>query len=641
MQAFRISTSVLASGLAVGLAALPSARADKFVTPWGNDPDWHFEVLLTHVPDFDQVRDTLPNNGLMYCVPTAHMNWLAYIANHGFPQVEPGAGWWQAQVKYGAATWAVWQLGSGGYMMTDPNGGTDGGNGEQGIKKWLNDPATAGNLAGKCDVIHYYANGNYAPTLLDLGKYARNDGLVVPIVGWYENGPQGTIWRNGGHALTLTKVNLFDWDNKTISWRDPADEQTERDAQSWFVSQTYKLESEFVTVLLDNGQKESRAMEHVVDYNGDRTFLDEVFFIYPKLALTAGGDGMNLKLFKLFKWTGHASELTKKFDVGLVSDIAPHPAGLDPYYLTPPQGTRPAQLWRLDLCSGRATPVASFADAKRLTFSRHQMLYVLDGRELRLIDPDPDYREIRRVTLSEPVGAIAYDDRTDTVLALAPADRRIYKYNADLTGAPQIVTLPTSVVLSGAASLDVDSQSFPINYWFTSVGSPALYCAQVDSRGGVAVTAVGGGTLHGPAGVNVGDDGHVFISDAGVIREFARGHDGRWQETRTSGFTGMPAGPMLRMSRSRSNFDPAVHTGPNRRNVLPTRFHPGIPDELGDLNCDGVVDFFDIDAFMLALTNSAAYAAAHPGCDIRRADANADGVVDFFDIDAFIALVTG
>ena len=62
---------------------------------------------------------------------------------------------------------------------------------------------------------------------------------------------------------------------------------------------------------------------------------------------------------------------------------------------------------------------------------------------------------------------------------------------------------------------------------------------------------------------------------------------------------------------------------------------------LGDCNCDGVVDFFDIDPFVLAITDPAAYAAAYPDCDIATADCNEDGTIDFFDIDPFVGLITG
>jgi hypothetical protein len=68
----------------------------------------------------------------------------------------------------------------------------------------------------------------------------------------------------------------------------------------------------------------------------------------------------------------------------------------------------------------------------------------------------------------------------------------------------------------------------------------------------------------------------------------------------------------------------------------------GVPDiMLGDVNCDGAVNAFDIDAFVLALTDPAGYAIAYPACDINLADVNGDGVVNAFDIDPFVELLTG
>ncbi len=62
---------------------------------------------------------------------------------------------------------------------------------------------------------------------------------------------------------------------------------------------------------------------------------------------------------------------------------------------------------------------------------------------------------------------------------------------------------------------------------------------------------------------------------------------------------------------------------------------------LGDLNCDDQVNFFDIDAFVLAITDPAGYEEAYPDCDIMLADIDGDGQVSFFDIDGFVELITG
>ena len=60
---------------------------------------------------------------------------------------------------------------------------------------------------------------------------------------------------------------------------------------------------------------------------------------------------------------------------------------------------------------------------------------------------------------------------------------------------------------------------------------------------------------------------------------------------------------------------------------------------LGDLNCDGGVNNFDIDPFVLALTDPAGYKAKYPACDSANADINGDHAVNNFDIEPFVKLL--
>ncbi len=64
-----------------------------------------------------------------------------------------------------------------------------------------------------------------------------------------------------------------------------------------------------------------------------------------------------------------------------------------------------------------------------------------------------------------------------------------------------------------------------------------------------------------------------------------------------------------------------------------------LPDR-GDLNCDGQVDFGDINPTILALTDAAGYHAAFPDCNISNADVNLDGQVSLADINPFVQLLT-
>ncbi len=67
---------------------------------------------------------------------------------------------------------------------------------------------------------------------------------------------------------------------------------------------------------------------------------------------------------------------------------------------------------------------------------------------------------------------------------------------------------------------------------------------------------------------------------------------------------------------------------------------PNQPGLVGDANCDGVVDFGDINPFVLALSNPAAWQTAYPACDSWNCDIDGDGTVGFGDINPFVALLS-
>jgi hypothetical protein len=61
----------------------------------------------------------------------------------------------------------------------------------------------------------------------------------------------------------------------------------------------------------------------------------------------------------------------------------------------------------------------------------------------------------------------------------------------------------------------------------------------------------------------------------------------------------------------------------------------------GDLNCDGAVNFGDINPFVQVLTDLAGWEQAHPNCPLLTGDINGDGAVNFGDINPFVALLSG
>ncbi len=110
--------------------------------------------------------------------------------------------------------------------------------------------------------------------------------------------------------------------------------------------------------------------------------------------------------------------------------------------------------------------------------------------------------------------------------------------------------------------------------------------------------------------------------------------DNAWLTSRIRRPQGQPEEPLRYLHIVDFADAPGLH-------IYNVFYAPPVPIT-GDSNCDGVIDFGDIDPFLLALFDPAGFAAAYPGCDrVDAADFTGDGVVDFFDIDPFVACLFG
>jgi len=96
------------------------------------------------------------------------------------------------------------------------------------------------------------------------------------------------------------------------------------------------------------------------------------------------------------------------------------------------------------------------------------------------------------------------------------------------------------------------------------------------------------------------------------------------------------AAPAYKENWSVGDTDGLDNDGDGRRDAA----DPNCKYRKGDLNCDTFINNFDIDPFVLALTNPAGYAQKFPDCEANLADMNGDGKVNNFDIDPFVACLT-
>jgi hypothetical protein len=110
--------------------------------------------------------------------------------------------------------------------------------------------------------------------------------------------------------------------------------------------------------------------------------------------------------------------------------------------------------------------------------------------------------------------------------------------------------------------------------------------------------------------------------------------------------TAVPEGATTDLDGNRRFFDdpntpdtgigppPIVDMGPYEFGSVP---YPVV----GDMNCDGEVNAFDIEPFIVALFDPGEYAIRWPDCDINLGDINGDGSVNAFDIEPFLELLFG
>jgi hypothetical protein len=117
--------------------------------------------------------------------------------------------------------------------------------------------------------------------------------------------------------------------------------------------------------------------------------------------------------------------------------------------------------------------------------------------------------------------------------------------------------------------------------------------------------------FHDPVPANVGDLGIQFDNPPTV------GYSNdvfRVESVANSGWYYFPGGSPI------SNFYWVLETSPTP------------PICIGDMNCDGVVDFKDINPFVAILSGTAP-------CNFNNADVNGDGAIDFKDINPFVAVL--
>lgn len=610
-----LGASALLAAAATALIATPAPSAFADVSAaYSSSTQYIFNIW--HVPDLDQRRAGLENNGSNHCVPTSGMNWMIYFANHGVPSLPPGAGNYQNPSLYTHGTNAVRDLGI--LMGTTGTGGTGGTGGENGLKAWLPPFAFV--------VSHQWMNGTWAPRFQDMSNAVFNGAYVMSVVGWYQEFKfePDVVLRAGGHSLSMNHGSRAGAAMQ-IGWRDPARDEGnvfERIlVQSPFASEQYAIDPRARKPIMNGIERPYRTMDKVVGFGS--AYLDEYYAIYPQFALASQPDPIQFDISKIWGNIigGSSQSQFGSFDlIGPITDMTLHPDLLHTVYL----GGTPPQLHVVNPISGDDTVVdGGFTNPSAVVVGRHRQVYVIDGDAIYCVNIDMDPPEVEAaVTPPHPPVSMMYDDATDQLMVLSPAARRLMAFERDLKPGP-ITPVPDTVPMEDDAKVAWDPLTG--GCWVVSSASDSLFHLQMDpATGAMNVDTLSDPLLINPVCVQVGDGGRVCAIAGNAVHEFEPVEGLGWQRAATPLFEGAEVGNHFQLARSRNNYDPALHSDEEWYDLLPEEdLGDPIPDCLADLNLDGTVNVIDL---LQLLTDWG------PCAGPCYADLNADGSVDVLDL---------
>ncbi|TVQ59150.1 MAG: hypothetical protein EA379_11880 [Phycisphaerales bacterium] len=639
-------TRPLAKAAAVLLAAIaaPASTANIYGQYFGPN-QYYWRVM--HMPDFDQRRALgctgrvgLPNNGAMYCVPTSTINLAAYVANRGYPNVIPGADTWSVdtQARYNAISNSLTTLGF--VMGTQPQTGSGGGT------------VATGTLRGKKAVFpgaqfaitQVLATNLYAPRVQDIAFAGMSGSLVNLAYGRYEylstGAGQFIQRRTGGHMVTGVGV-IVTPSARLLLMRDPADDASNCTQSPWRDRAVNPVDRFFTGTGSLAGV--NRFMTEVGRTSERLSLIDSVYYIRPYFGLWSTGanlrgvnDTIVMRTPEMYQPNPGPSTKTYTAPFGAITDFDTSADWLHHYVLTTVPGpfTFDRALWRVDAFTGDWQQIASNFRGVRVKTGRQREVYVLTTTSVRVYEFDADPPTVQTTVL--PAGVVGsnmtLDDETDQVIVYENANKRFHFYSKGMAEYLGSYDLPGFVDVVGSTSMGPACDG---SFVFASEGVSTIYRIgyDPDTEQWSLVQAILAPQTISPTNVTFDDRCNVLFTSNGVLGDLEFVPDvGRWRVATSSPLGGTPdiTGRFV-IGRSRTNIDPAIHDDEEDWfNIDPDELDVGelIPDCLGDVNGDRVVDFEDLSLLLADFGQQASWLAA---------DLNQDWVVDFDDLSILLA----
>jgi hypothetical protein len=592
-----------------------------------------FAYDISQMTDLDQRRDEapgllgLPGNGNMFCVPTSSMNMMMYAANHGFPSVAPGPGNYQLGANYNFCTQNIAAMGM--LMNTTAADGTNGAGFFNGTKSWLNQ-----SMPGIFTVTSQSANGNFGCTLKYAAKAAIHGSLVSLAYGRYAVvgiwGSVPILDRDGGHIVTLGRASAIDG-VLSAGLRDPANpDDGNLTSQSWFGNREVTVENQVVQ--LGNTVSTLKLMS-AIDYDPAKeknAYLDGYVGFKPKFGLTWAPDVPSkttaIHTLSVASFVGSLAPSQQSITIeGLVIDSIVGPDQTSIVALVAPKNGGPTELVEVDLLDEGNKKYITVPGATSIHTSRNRWVYTAAPNSITMFDLDDELVETTAIP-PFPVSGICYDDKTDELILLGSDVKKIARWKDGLGANPTILDLPQGLTIGGRSTITIDPTTGDI--LFATEKSPSMIRVVDNGTSNPVVTTIDLPGIPFPDTLDVDDIGHLFAVASERVYELALNSQGDWKVVSGAPFENWPSYADFRVTKSRTNYDPATMSGPKYRNLNESELGglidgPFVPDctnepsnleyGLGKPGAFGVPHLAALDLPTLGLSSSIQLTNGRPG----------------------------
>ncbi|MBV6457611.1 MAG: hypothetical protein HONBIEJF_00726 [Fimbriimonadaceae bacterium] len=374
----------------------------------------------TGMPDYDQKRTTLPNDGRMYCVPTSSVNLLRYMAWHGMPNQDKSYG-----ATYSQVTSFISHVGAA--MATDPETGTTGSNSWPALKNWIWDH-DGGNL-----IFQYFYGRDWSWGIGTIKNWQMAGAIARMGYGRYV-ADTGGYRRDSGHSITLAGVD-FAGTSKRLWVCDPAS-----DDEDWTRQGLFTIDGKFTSNLTYYDKKYGFVTHaRYTSWSGDNgnwfAAADSMHVIQP---VYAGWPftGRNTTITTIMPWqfTDTSATVPSQYSMSTSFDIVDwvYDVGDFGIWLLGASG----KIYYHDLHSNTTTYLTGVTNAKLIGVGGTTAdLYLIlnTGGFDTLVKREREDGSLTQYRLPGKVTVFDYDDTTRRVALLGADGATVYSMTEDLT----------------------------------------------------------------------------------------------------------------------------------------------------------------------------------------------------------------